>query len=193
MSGCVANGAEPIDFVLELGEVSAELLLGVLVGFLFGFNLLGDALELGLELFDAFHDLEPILFDFALVDFLGVDFGEEGLIFLVVLGVLLLGAEFFDAGFAGFHLQVELAALGLLLAELLVGEFLLFGEIGDSAFLDADAAGGAVEAALSGAKGLIGLINFDQRDVGRTHRDVPSERTAGLRKRDSGIRRRRND
>jgi hypothetical protein len=104
-------GFEPIDVGLELGEPAAELLLGLLAGFGVGFDLLGDALNFVLEFLDAFHDLEPFFLDFAFVDFLGVDLGEEGLIFLVIVGVLLLGAEFFDAGVAGFHVQVESPAL----------------------------------------------------------------------------------
>ena len=60
---------------------------------------------------DLFHHRQQLVFDFRLVDFLGVDLIDEQQIFLVVLRVLLLGAELLDVRVARLDVQIELGRL----------------------------------------------------------------------------------
>ena len=110
-----------------------------------------------------------VSFDLVPVDLLCVNFGEEDLVLLVRLGLLLLGAELFDVGVAGLEVELHVAGLALLLAEgeLEGGE--LGGEVVDPSLEEPDAPGGGVVCLLRGTEILIGTEKLDQSEIGRTH------------------------
>ena len=164
-----ARRAQRFDFRLKFRDCVADLRAHRCEFLTLGIVMRRQLFQLGLCRLDQLHHFEQLVLGFAAIEFFGADLDEEGLIFLVVVGVLLLEAELFDARFAGLDVELECPRPGLKFADLGVREFDPLGQIVDLALLNPDVLACCIQASLSFAERLIGTEEFHQSDVSRTH------------------------